>query len=178
MKKYKNKYRISSARLKNWDYKSNGAYFITINTKNRNPHFGSIYLGEMYLSKIGKLAHDYWIEIPKHFPNATVDTFVIMPDHMHGIIIINNDVDDVDDVDDVVKTLQCNVSSVMSNISSKRGSISTIIRSYKSVTTKHARKINPNFGWQTRFHDRVIRDTPELNRIQKYILENPENWNR
>ena len=171
MKKYKNKYRISSARLKNWNYRNKSSYFITICTDQRKYFFGTIENGEMYLSKIGLLAHKFWEEIPQHFPHVKLGAFVIMPDHMHGVLTIT------DDVDDHVKTLQCNVfTSVMATISPKRGSISTIIRSYKSVTTKHARKINPKFGWQTRFHDWVIRNTAELNRIQEYIIENPIKW--
>jgi REP element-mobilizing transposase RayT len=180
--KYNNKYRISSARLKNWDYAQNGAYYITICTKDREHYFGKIKNGEMILSDIGKLAHQFWAEIPFHFPNTYLDTFVIMPDHMHGIIVIDNPNRDMDDRGGErggVKTLQCNVSirkHDMSRISPKPGSISTIIRSYKSVTTKHARKINHDFGWQTRFYDHIIRNDADFNRIRQYIQNNPEKW--
>jgi len=88
--KYQNKYRISSARLKNWDYSRDGAYFITICTKDRKHFFGKIINEEMYLSDLGLIAHKYWMEIPQHFPFVKLGVMVIMQNHMHGIIIIDN----------------------------------------------------------------------------------------
>jgi len=87
---FKNKYRIPSARLKTWDYSKNGAYFITICTQNREHFFGYIQNGMMQLSEIGKLAERYWLEIPEHFPFVELGNFVVMPNHFHGILIINN----------------------------------------------------------------------------------------
>nr|WP_064965730.1 transposase [Tenacibaculum ovolyticum] len=179
MDKFKNKYRISSTRLQNWDYASNGAYFITICTKNREHYFGEIKNKEMQLTETGKLAETYWMEIPEHFPFVTLGNFVIMPNHMHGILIIDKPTSQV-------KTLQCNVSTMqdkistknqqMSKIAPKAGSISTIIRSYKSVVTKNARKINSAFGWQSLFHDHIIRNSKAFDTIQNYIANNPEKW--
>ena len=88
--KFKNKYRIPSTRLQTWDYSKNGAYFITICTQNREHFFGNIQNGMMQLSEIGKLAEQYWLEIPKHFPFIELGNFVVMPNHFHGILIINN----------------------------------------------------------------------------------------
>jgi REP element-mobilizing transposase RayT len=87
--KYKNKYRIPSARLRYWDYGANAAYFITICTKNKQIFFGSVSDNAMQLSKIGKIAEQCWQEIPDHFPFVELDAFVVMPNHVHGIIIIN-----------------------------------------------------------------------------------------
>jgi len=93
-KKYKNKYRIASIRLKNWDYRTNGAYFITICTGNRKHFFGEIVKIDnkktMVLNEIGAIAENFWIEIPKHFPFVELGNFVVMPNHIHGILIINN----------------------------------------------------------------------------------------
>ncbi|MEA3316555.1 MAG: transposase [Bacteroidota bacterium] len=91
--KYQNKYRIASARLQNWDYGWNAAYFITICTKNREHFFGEIADGKMQLSEIGKNAKKYLIEIPQRFDYAKLDEFVVMPNHIHAIIVIdkNND---------------------------------------------------------------------------------------
>ncbi len=83
---YRNKYRIDSTRLKGWDYSSPGYYFITICTKDRECFFGEIIKEKMYLSEIGEIAHRYWAEIPNHFNNVVLDEFVIMPNHVHGII--------------------------------------------------------------------------------------------
>jgi putative transposase len=87
--KFKNKYRIPSTRLQTWDYSNNGAYFITICTQNREHFFGNIQNGIMQLSETGKLAEQYWIEIPNHFSFIELGNFVVMPNHVHGILIIN-----------------------------------------------------------------------------------------
>ena len=180
MKKYNNKYRIESVRLKNWDYRNNGAYFITINTGNRKHFFGEIINSEMQLSPIGEYAENFWMEIPKHFPFVELGNFVVMPNHTHGILIINN-TDSVISLqcNEMDKSLQCNDSTgnqYYSDISPKSGSISTIIRSYKSVVSKHARLLNPEFNWQPKFHDHVIRNSESFERIQNYIENNPSNW--
>lgn len=188
MDKYKNKYRIPSARLQNWDYGTNGAYFITICTQNREHFFGKIVetfqckVSTMKLNEIGILAEKYWLEIPTHFPFIELGNFVVMPNHTHGILIINK-------TDNVlpVETLHSNVSTKatnanknekMANISPKSGTISTIIRSYKSVVSKNARLIHADFAWQSRFHDHIIRDAQSFETIQNYIANNPLNWNK
>ena len=89
-KKYKDKYRINSTRLKNWDYGGNALYFITICTKNREHFFGEITKGKMKLSEIGEIAKKCWLEIPEHFPFVKLDEFVVMPNHVHGIILLTN----------------------------------------------------------------------------------------
>lgn len=92
MKKFKNKYRIPSARLESWDYGANGAYFITICTDKMQHYFGEVLEREMQLNELGKLAHDLWKEITNQFPYVELGNFVIMPNHMHGILIINKSV--------------------------------------------------------------------------------------
>jgi REP element-mobilizing transposase RayT len=89
--KYQNKYRIASARMKNYDYASNGAYFITIVTQNRDHFFGDIVDNKMILNEIGKIAQKYWDEIPQHFPFIRLDEMVVMPNHIHGILWIDDD---------------------------------------------------------------------------------------
>jgi hypothetical protein len=85
--KYKGKYRIASARNPQWDYSSAGGYFITICTAGRENYFGAIRDGKMELTVMGKIACNCWNEIPNHFPFVTLDEFIIMPDHVHGILI-------------------------------------------------------------------------------------------
>jgi len=89
--KFQNKYRIPSTRLQNWDYGSNARYFITICTSQMEYYFGDIHDGEMDLSEIGIIANTYWKEIPDHFPIGVLGEFVVMPNHMHGIISIDGD---------------------------------------------------------------------------------------
>lgn len=87
--KFQNKYRIPSARHPNWDYGSNGVYFITICTKNRQYFLGECNKGEMKLSTAGAIAQGFWYEIPKHFPFITLGEFIVMPNHVHGILILD-----------------------------------------------------------------------------------------
>jgi REP element-mobilizing transposase RayT len=87
--KYRGKYRIPSARWEKWDYGWNGAYFVTICTRNREAYFGDCVDGKMNLSEIGELAEKYWKEIPDHFPFVQLGAYVVMPDHVHGIVIID-----------------------------------------------------------------------------------------
>ena len=177
--KFQNKYRIPSARLQTWDYANNGAYFITICTQNREHFFGNIKNGIMQLSEIGKLAAQFWHEIPNHFPMVELGNFVVMPNHVHGILIIDKTNDEP-----FVETRQCLVSNIETNsiIGSSRfqnqgkNTISSIVGSYKSIVTKMSRQINPNFGWQSRFHDHIIRNSESFENIQHYIEQNPSKW--
>ena len=89
---FKNKYRIKSIRLQHWDYSSCGYYFVTICTKNRECHFGEIKNGICELSSIGKIVQKYWFEIPRYYENIYLDSFTVMPNHLHGIVVINDDV--------------------------------------------------------------------------------------
>ena len=92
--KFRNKYRIPSTRLPHWDYAGSSAYFVTICTRNREYYFGRIVNGTMLLSPIGKLADECWQDIPNHTRNVELDAFMVMPNHVHGIIILNDTDDD------------------------------------------------------------------------------------
>ena len=102
--KFKNKYRITSARLSNWDYSSNASYFITICTANREHYFGTIIDPKMQLSPIGQIACKCWKEIPNHFPHFYLDEFVVMPNHVHGIVMIEKPYIDNNSLPHVVET--------------------------------------------------------------------------
>jgi len=220
--KFMNKYRIPSARLKNWDYRSSGAYFITICTKDRIHYFGHIVDHEMIHNAIGMIAQQCWIDIPNHFPFIELGNFVIMPNHVHGILIIHHanfagmvetlhatslptdvqptdvqptDVQPTDVQPTDVQPTDAHPTDVqptdihpmdippngknekMAGISPKQGTISTVIRSYKSAVTKAGHCINPCFAWQTRYYDSIIRNAFSFQRIQTYIGNNPANWN-
>jgi putative transposase len=184
--KFRNKYRIPSARLQNWDYGWNAKYFVTICTKNREHLFGEIANGNMELSEIGKYAQKFWLEIPAHFPFIDLGAFVIMPNHMHGILTINKT-----ENSNNVETRQCLVSTIPDtippcddkiNIGQKRyqnqgkNTLSSVIGSYKSIVTKISRRIHADFAWQDRFHDHIIRNEISFTRISDYILNNPAKW--
>jgi putative transposase len=188
--KFQNKYRISSARLKNWDYGSNAIYFVSICTQNREHYFGNIEEGKMELSETGKSAQCFWIEIPIHFPFVKLGEFVVMPNHVHGIIIIdkmnggvvgcNSDCDNGDGA--IVETQ--NFASLQQNVTQNHGNIfgpqsqnlASIIRGYKTGVTKFARNNKIPFSWQPRFYDHIIRNHESFLRISNYIINNPVNW--
>ena len=100
--RFRDKYRIPSTRLQNWDYGWAGAYFITVCTKNRVPYFGEISNGKMELSPVGVLADVFWYEIKNHAQNVELDAFVVMPNHVHGILILNK-IDVPENTDDIDK---------------------------------------------------------------------------
>ncbi len=203
MAKFKNKYRIESTRRPKWDYGWNGVYFITICTKNREMHFGDIENGEMNLSEIGKITHQYFLEIPDHFPFVKLGEFAIMPNHVHGIIIIdkknNKSVNNTNDgcinvetqnfaslpIQPVQPNQPVQPSSPHAINHSKKTknqfgpqsqNLGSIVRGFKTGVKKFATMNNIDFTWQPRFHDHIIRNKSEYNRIEKYIRDNPANW--
>lgn len=170
---FKNKFRISSARLKHWDYSSSGWYFVTICTYNKICCFGDIVNGKMKLSKIGEIAKKFWLKIPKHFSNVFLDEFIIMPNHIHGIVVIKNDFK-CRDVINHVSTKNKNFYQKISPMNKK--SLGEVIRWFKSITTFNIHKQNINFHWQSRFYDHIIRNEKSLNEIRQYIKNNPLKW--
>jgi putative transposase len=168
---FKNKYRIASARLKGWDYRSAGYYFVTICTQNRQHFFGEVLDGAVHLSPLGEIAAQFWAEIPSHHAGVGLEEFVIMPHHMHGIIVIVASA--------AVETLHATSlrDPKMSAISPKAGSLGVIVRSYKSAVS-HWAGLNgmASFEWQPRFYDHIIHDEKSFNQIRQYISNNPSQW--
>lgn len=188
--KFNNKYRIASARASWWNYGWNGAYFITICTKNRDHFFGEIENGQMKLSKIGLLADVFWLEIKNHTENIELGAFVVMPNHIHGILILDKP---ENKIIETVETGHALSLQTQQQISIKtpaqqrfqnqgKNTVSSIIGSYKSAVTKHCNRLKLTdengvvFGWQTRFHDHIIRNDEEYQKINDYIESNPLNW--
>ena len=172
MKKYKNKYRIESTRLQSWDYGSNGAYFVTVCTKNREHSFGKIVDKEMQYSKIGGIAKSYWQEIPDHFPFVKLDVFVVMPDHVHGIVIIDKN----DDGKETQNFASPCVKHPKNRFGPQSQNLASIIRGYKAGVKKYATINHIDFTWQSRFHDRIIRNDKAFCNIAEYIRKNPIKW--
>lgn len=175
--KFKNKYRTDSVRLKYWNYSWSGGYFITICVKNRKCVFGRVIKGEMVLNNLGKIAHKCWKEIPDHFDNVFLDVFVVMPNHVHGIIILKNK--KFETIETLHATsVRLEKDKKYSKISPKSKSLSAIIRSYKSACTNEINKKNPYLGfqWQPKYYDHIIRNERALRNIQNYIHNNPQKW--
>jgi len=190
--KFQNKYRNGSARAHWWDYGWNGAYFITICTRNRGHYFGEIYDGKMELSHLGIIANVLWHEIPNHSVSVELGDFVIMPNHIHGILIIDkpNVVVETGHIVGSEHALNLRAQSPQPHGTQSlqpgdtrfqnigKNTISSIIGSYKSAVTKHANRLKLKNGWQNLFHDRIIRNDEEYQRISNYIINNPINWEK
>ncbi len=196
MSKFNNKYRISSARLQHWDYSADGTYFITICTHNQVHHFGQCKDGQMQLSTMGAIVQGFWYEIPKHFPFVCLGEFQVMPNHIHGLLSVYKETYDYEENKSLYyeKNIESaksekkehltpkdkNNTAFFSEISPKKGSISTIIRSYKSICSKHIHKTFPHieFEWQERFWDNIVVNEKSFQTIKDYIVNNPHNWDK
>jgi putative transposase len=191
--KFKGKYRVKSTRLKNFDYSQNGYYFITICTKNHEYFFGEVKNDKMVLNKIGKIAEKFWLEAPNHFSNAKLDEFIIMPNHIHSIVIIKNYNAELCHVEpSVIETYPletypletcpvetCHGMSLRkTNKFSKpiKKSLSMIINHYKGAVKRHCNKKDIVFAWQSKFYDHIIRNDKSLKNIREYIKYNPLKW--
>ena len=158
-----------SIRLKEYDYSKAGAYFATICTLNKKHIFGGIRNGLVELSMIGKIANKFWFEIPKHFEDVKLDEFIIMPNHIHGIIFVNDVNVGVQNFEPLQK--QNRFQQIIPK------SIGSIIRAYKSSVT-HWGKLNgyEHFKWQRNYWEHVIRNEDKQNKIRQYIQFNPLKW--
>lgn len=167
-----------SSRLKGYDYSQAGAYFVTIFTQNRACLFGQVVDGVMRLNPTGSAAKGCWLAIPDHFPFVALDAFVIMPNHVHGIIVIADDAEANVVGADVVGAK--NFSPLRSRPQPFRcptQTVGSIVRGFKIGVTRWFRT---NTGvtavWQRNYHDHIIRDDPSLDRIRDYIADNPARW--
>jgi putative transposase len=199
--KFQNKYRIASTRLQNWNYGWNAAYFVTICTKGKDWYFGEVENGEMKLSNAGIIANLLWFEIKNHAKNIELGEFVVMPNHVHGILILKGNA--LDDQKNTNNHINSNgpYDSFGPNVETRhalslhsanppqtpgqqrfqnqgRNTLSSIVGSYKSAVTKHCNNLSLNFGWHPRFHDHIIRDEKSFQRISQYIINNPKKWKK
>lgn len=195
---FHNKYRVKSTRLKDWDYASAGWYFVTICTHNKRCFFGDVVDNAMYLSELGEVVANEWSKTPSIRQNVELDQWVVMPNHIHGIIIINSP-------DNTVETPRWGVSNTAHPITAPSsespvrnesrisgtetrhrrvstkprltsGSLGAIVNQFKSVCTKQIRSSNAEFDWQPRFYDHIIRSDKGLKEIREYIYNNPAKW--
>ena len=155
-----------SIRLREFDYSRNGAYFVTVCTTQRLCLFGDIEDGEIRLSPVGQVTRLRWQDLPSHTPGLTLDVWVVMPNHLHGIIVLPGS----------------SVTGVpVSNLprGPKPGSLGAAIAGFKSavsrdIAEKHLSPVRPL--WQRNYYERVIRNDRELDAIRRYIVDNPLCW--
>ena len=168
--KFQHQFRIESARASWHDY-DGGSYFITICTKDREHYFGKIVDGEMTLSDIGKYADEQFNNVSSHYPYAEIPLWSIMPNHLHASVVIDGNKTKYDR-----RTVETWRAASLQDIAYLQGWLSVVIGGLKSSITRFANENNFPFSWQPRFHDHIIRDTPELNRVADYTENNVANW--
>jgi REP element-mobilizing transposase RayT len=173
--KFLNKYRISSARAK-WHAYDGGEYFVTVCTAEQRCHFGFISYGQIQLTPIGKYLAFKLENVSNHYPYAEIPLFVVMPNHLHAVVFIDgNKIPGDRRVTDF--NLKDAGESRMYKIGAQSGWLSIVMGGIKSAVTKYAHENQINFAWHPRFHDRIIRNSKEMNRISDYIENNIALWN-
>jgi putative transposase len=182
---FNNKYRIPSARLQNWNYANEAMYFVTICTKNKENYFGKIVNTNndtnaiLQPTEIGKIAQIEWYKSIEMRPDMNLEfgEFVVMPNHIHGIIMIGaNKFNTSLERRDAMHGVSTNANEFKNKFTPQSKNLSSIIRGFKSAVTTYARKNSIEFDWQTRFHDHIIRSNDAYQRISNYIINNPRKW--
>lgn len=155
-------------RLHGWDYRSSGTYFVTICTYKRVRYFGEVVDGKMNLSPVGIIADILWHQIPFH-ANMEIGAYAIMPDHIHGILVIPEIQND-----NPGNSAGHSPLHRFRNIG--KNSLSSIVGSFKSSVSRHAHRLGYELQWHRRFHDHIVRDELSYQRIVEYIVNNPKRW--
>lgn len=180
MKFNPDKHHRRSIRLKGYDYSRPGAYFVTICVHDRECLFGDISDGQMHLNEYGKIVQTEWLKSSEIRDEIELDAYQIMPNHFHGIVIIQDGAINRDRGDRPIAPAWPIAPTSTSAFKMRPKSLSSLMAGFQSPVTS---KINQLRGtpkqdvWQRNYFDRIIRNDNELNRIRKYIIENPMKWN-
>jgi REP element-mobilizing transposase RayT len=173
MSLYQDKYRIESTRLRGWDYRSRGWYFVTICAQRHGRVFGEVENGEVRLSAIGRIAELELQTLASHYDNVHIDEHVVMPNHVHAIVMIGGE-------HCFSPNAQANLRSTNVGFlfaSPQAGSLSAIVRSYKAGVTRQCHELGlEQVIWQPRFHDHLLRGDKVISAVREYIRNNPVNW--
>jgi REP element-mobilizing transposase RayT len=179
------KHHRRSIRLRNYDYSQPGAYFVTICTYQKQPWFGEIKNGQMYLNQLGKIVADEWLKTCKIRPNFQLDEWVIMPNHFHGIVIINDYSGDNQSLGNgqsasrFRRTQFDQLTDHDAPPQQKPNSLSSCIAGFKSAVTKRINLLRQNTDtpiWQRNYYESILRDEKYLAVVREYIINNPKNW--
>lgn len=184
-----------SVRLKGYDYSAVGAYFVTICVYGRECLFGKIVGGEMRLNQYGEIIRSVWEESPGHFPSIDTDTYVIMPNHFHGIIVVGDNVGagfprPILETRNQPRCVEAERGGENQIPGGEKGgetpplrkpTIGQVVGYFKYQSSKQVNMLRDNSGvplWQRNYYERIIRSDAELNAARKYILENPLKWDQ
>lgn len=161
-----------SIRLRGYDYAQAGAYFVTICSDERRCLFGRVADEEMRLSAVGRIVEEEWLRTGALRTNVDLDAYVVMPNHMHGIVLI------VDDAADDAGTARRAPTSERFG-QPVAGSLGTIVRAFKSAVTRRANQVRGTPGatvWQSSFYEHVVRNDRQLDHFRRYVAANPSRW--
>ena len=170
-----------SIRLKSYDYSQAGAYFVTLITQGRECLFGQVVQDEMELSDVGRLVAEEWQKLPLRFPHVTLDASMVMPNHLHGVIVIG----DAGKGEASARSGIVNINAASADASPLRpigtlsGSLGAVIQNFKSTSSRRVNALRQTLGasiWQRNYYEHIIRDEKDLNRIREYIAHNPLKW--
>ena len=167
-----------SIRLKGFDYSKAGAYFVTICSRDKQCVFGMAEDDRIILSRLGRIVEECWTQIPDHFEQATLDEFIIMPNHLHGIILLTAKYPDSRDTIHRVRPPEEHETTESFGHPTS-GSLPTIMRTFKAAVTRETRrqKLSDDQSiWQERFFERVIRNDDAMLKAREYIVNNPLKW--
>ena len=179
------KHHRRSIRLRNYDYSHPGAYFVTICTYQKQSWFGEIKNGQIYLNQLGKIVADEWLKTCKIRPNFQLDEWVIMPNHFHGIVIINDYSGDNQSLGNgqsasrFRRTQFDQLTDHDAPPQQKPNSLSSCIAGFKSAVTKRINLLRQNTDtpiWQRNYYESILRDEKYLAVVREYIINNPKNW--
>jgi putative transposase len=171
-----------SIRLKGYDYALPAAYFVTLVVQKRICLFGFVEGSHIRLNEIGEMIIRCWLNIPDNFDNTSLDEFVLMPNHLHGIIFVHEAPgkgEALADTDQGVEDIMIANASPLQPRGTQSRSLSAIIQNFKSVSTRMVNKLYFKPGnkiWQRNFYERIIPNQRELDAIHQYIIDNPSNW--
>jgi putative transposase len=171
---YREKYRAETTRLRDWDYRTPAWYFVTICASNHACIFVTASEGNVRLSAAGKIADSELQSLAAHYSDVALDSFVVMPNHLHFILVL-------DGCRRFSPNTKVPVAPAMTHIqglvSPMAGSLSTIVRSYKAGVTRRCHDLGlPNFAWQPGFYEHVLRGNASVDAVRGYIARNPANW--
>ena len=159
-----------STRLKDHDYSTPGAYFITVCTQDRLLLFGRVIDGKMAANRLGSVVEGCWIRLPDHYDNVILDAFVLMPNHIHGVVIIQEE----------RTVVGAGFKPALSvDVSPKRHALPEIVRAFKTFSARKINEMRASPGspvWQRGFYEHVIRNEDELDKVRTYIMDNPSKW--
>jgi putative transposase len=169
-----NRHHRRSIRLRGYDYTKAGAYFVTICAYQRKPIFGEVCDRAVRLSKVGHVVTRCWMALPRHFSGVELDSWVLMPDHLHGVIIIQANI-----AATWAAREDAFVAPSQRPQGTHSGSLNAIVQNFKSISTRKANQLCRTAGahlWQRDYYERIIRDERALHAIRRYIDENPARW--